>query len=347
MALVPPLDTRIVFARQLAADGRWRDVCTVLAPVQVTADVPSELLLLRGEAHLRMGDATGARTWLPYALAVTRARHDRIAERALTNQLGVACFELGILDEAEHAFLQALDLGRRDGDDLLLARASNNMGMIANIRGQRDLAVGHYQLAIPAYQRLGHVRGLAETYHNLALTAREQALLDASDDYERRAIEFAEQAHDDRLQVMGEIGLAEICLLRGDATLAEKRSLRAARRCKELRDSINEADALRAAAAARLAGSRSLGAGRLLDRAVGLAREHGAALIEAESLWERAKFHVAMGNEQFAREDADRALSIFERLGSPQAALVRQWIARLDNEGRAPLGVGHGPEAER
>jgi hypothetical protein len=71
-------------------------------------------------------------------------------------------------------------------------------------------------------------------------------------------------------------------------------------------------------------------AGRPLDRAVSLAREHGAALIEAESLWERAKFHVAMGNRQFAREDADRALVIFVRLGSPLAVRVRQWITSLD-----------------
>jgi tetratricopeptide (TPR) repeat protein len=304
-------------------------VSVELASIAATEGASSELLMLRGEAYLRIGDAMGARAWLSAALSVARSRQDRIAERALWNQLGVACFELGILDEAEDAFLHALDLGRRDGDDLLVARASNNIGMIANIRGQRDLAVGHYQLAIPAYQRLGHVRGLAETYHNLALTAREQALLDVSDDYERRAIEFAEQARVDRLQVMGEIGLAEICMLRGDAALAEKRSLHAANRCRELHDAVNEADALRIAGAARLATGRSLGAGRPLDRAVSLAREHGAALIEAESLWERAKFHVAMGNQQFAREDADGALATFTRMGSPQAARVREWIASL------------------
>jgi tetratricopeptide (TPR) repeat protein len=291
------------------------------------SDVPSELLLLRGEAHLRVRDAAGARAWLPDALAAARSRHDRIAERALWNQLGVACFELGMLDEAEQAFLEALELGRRDGDDLLVARASNNIGMIANVRGHRDVAVGHYQLAIPAYQRLGHVRGLAETYHNLALTAREQGQLNASDEHERHAIEFAELARDDRLLVMAEIGLAEICLLRGDALLAERRSLRAAHHCKELHDSVNEADALRTVGAARLACGRALAAGRVLDRAVSLAREHGAALIEAEALWERAKFHVAMGNGQFAREDAGNAVKTFEQLGSPQSARVRQWMA--------------------
>jgi tetratricopeptide (TPR) repeat protein len=329
MSLVPPLDTRLAIARQLAAVGRWKDVRVLLSRLDTMGDAPSDVAVLRGEASLRTGDASGARAWLPDAVSAAHTRHDRIAERTLSNQLGVACFELGMLDEAETAFLQSLELARRDGDDLLVARTSNNIGMIANVRGQRDLAVAHYQLAIPAYQRLGQVRGLAETYHNLALTAREQGQLDASEEYERRAMEFAETAKDDRLRLMAEIGLAEICMLAGDALLAERRALHAARRCRELGDATNEADALRAAGAARLASGHSLGAGRLLDRAVALAQDQGAALIEGEALAVRARFQQAMGNPQFAREDGQRALQLFERLGSSQAAAVRDWLLLL------------------
>jgi tetratricopeptide (TPR) repeat protein len=278
-----------------------------------------------------VGDTVAARAWLRDAISVAHGRHDRIAERALLNQLGVACFELGSPTEAEEAFLQALALGRRDEDDLLVARASNNIGAIANVRGERDEAVRHYQLAIPAYQRLGHVRGLAETYHNLALTSRDQKHVDAADEYERRAMEFAQQADDERLLVMGEIGLAETSLLRGDAQLAERRASRAARRCRQLSDHTNEADALRTLGAARLALGRLRGAGLALARAVALARAQGAALIEAEALWERAKYHLAEERPHPARADAERALSIFERLSSPQTEAVRSWIAiRLD-----------------
>lgn len=332
---IPPLDSRVAYARQLAAEGRWRDVCAVLAPVTAEPGVPSELLLLRGEAHLRTGDASAARAWVPSALTVARQAHDRISERALSNQLGVACFHLGLLDEAEQAFLHALELGQREDDDLLVARVSNNLGMIANIRGQRAVAVGLYQLAIPAYQRLGRARGLAETYHNLALTAREQGHLDESENYERWAIEYADHASDERLAVMAEIGLAEICLLRGDALLAERRSLGAARRCEVLRDPINEADALRNAGAAQLASQRESAAGGILDRAVQLAQTHGAPLVEAEALWERAKYHVTTENFPAAREDAERAAALFDALRSPQSARVREWMADVEADERA------------
>jgi tetratricopeptide (TPR) repeat protein len=326
MTLLPPIDSRVTPARQLAAAGRWRDVCDALSTVVAHADLSSELFLLRGEAHLRVGDRVAARVWLKEAVSFTHGRHDRITERALLNQLGVACFELGSLEEAEEALQRALALGRDDEDDLLVARASNNIGMIANVRGQRDEAVRHYQLAIPAYQRLGHVRGLAETYHNLALTSRDQNHTDAADEYERRAMEFAQEAKDDRLLVMGEIGLAETSLLRGDAQLAERRARRAARRCRQLSDHANEADALRTLGAARLALDHLRGAGLALGRAVALARAQGAALNEAEALWERAKYHLAVDLPHQARVDAERALSIFERLRSPHTEAVRSWI---------------------
>jgi tetratricopeptide (TPR) repeat protein len=323
---VPPLDARVTNVRQLAADGCWRDVCAILSPIAAEAGVPSELLLLRGEAHLRTGDASGARAWVPSALVVARQGHDRISERTLLNQLGVASFHLGQLDDAERAFLQALELGQRDGDDLLVARASNNLGMIANVRGHPAIAVGLYQLAIPAYQRLGQARGLAETYHNLALTAREQGQLDQSENYERRAIEYADHAGDERLLVMAEIGLAEISLSRGDALLAERRSLVAARRCEVIGDPVNEADALRNAGAALLARRREAAASGILERAVRLARMHGAPLVEAEALWERAKYHVLTENVGAAREDAEQAARIFDELRSPQGARVRAWL---------------------
>jgi tetratricopeptide (TPR) repeat protein len=140
-------------------------------------------------------------------------------------------------------------------------------------------------------------------------------------------MEFAQQADDERLLVMGEIGLAETSLLRGDAPLAERRAMRAARRCKQLADHTNEADALRVLGVARVALGRLRGAGLALSRAVALARAHGAALNEAEALWERAKFHLTAGAPRPARADADRALALFERLSSPQAEAVRGWIA--------------------
>ena len=105
---------------------------------------------MRADAELRTGHPREARQWLTSAIPTIERSGDRAALRKAVNQLGVAEVELGALDAAERVFSRALELARSDGDDLLVAHATNNMGAIANIRGRREEALTLYQLAIPA-----------------------------------------------------------------------------------------------------------------------------------------------------------------------------------------------------
>jgi tetratricopeptide (TPR) repeat protein len=255
---------------------------------------------------------------------------DRSVLRQSVNLLGAANFEMGDLTDAEAAFNRALDLGRRDGDDLLVARATNNLGAIANVRGERDQALSMYALAVAAYQRLGQARGLAHAYHNMAITFRDVGLLDRADEHERRAIEFAREAEIPHVADLARIGRAEISLLRGDARLAEVSALLVARELAGRPDPIEEANALRVAGSARLALGDADGAQHTLTQALGLARMHGAALTEAETLRALAVLH-AYNNDLFeARELAMLSMSIFARLGATRdhEALAR-WLADL------------------
>ena len=309
--------------RQLAADGQWADLDAAFRALHEDDSLVPEALVLRGECLLRLGKDRDASSWASRAIATIAARRDRTATRTLWNQLGVALFFGGELDRAEEAFERTLSLARQDGDELLVARACNNVGMIANIRGKRDVAIGHYQLAIPAYQRIGHTRGLAETYHNLALASRESNQLDAAEAYERHAIEFAGLAGNDQLRVMGAIGLAETALLRGDAPLAERLALRAAMLSAARKDLASEADAFRVGAAACRAQRKFDDAAQMLLRAGESARESGVALIQGEVAWERAQLAHMMGDEDW-RTQARRALETFDRIGSAQADAVRR-----------------------
>src|SRR5206468_3055070 len=178
-------------ARELAAAGEWTEVVRLLAPPPSSAAWGSELQLLRAEALNRVGDARAARGWLEDVMPALVARGDRTSHRRALNLLGAACFFLGALDAASEAFSAALEMASRDEDLLILARATNNLGMIANLRGQHETALGHYRLAVPTYQRLGQRRGLAESYHNIAITYRDIGALDEADEYEPRAIDYA------------------------------------------------------------------------------------------------------------------------------------------------------------
>ena len=302
-------------ARERAAAGAWAEVRELLYRDAAAARAHAELTVLQGEALLRTGHTREARAWLGEGLPRLDRAGDRAALRRGLNLAGAAAFELGELADAEALFGRALELARSDGDDLLSAQAMNNLGAIANMRGQRDAALALYQLAIPAYQRLGHPLGLAQSWHNTAITYRHLRQLERADECERRAMEFARDASSAGLTAMAQVGRAELYLERGDAPMAAAQARRAAREFAALPDPVREADALRLLGVASLAMDDLPGAREAVDRAVALAEAHGSALIAAESLKARAEVARRAGRLEDARRDARAAAEIFARLG--------------------------------
>src|SRR5690349_16630271 len=141
MVLSPGIDSLLQQARRHATAGQWSDALVLLREQGDSVRAHPELATMRADAELRTGHPREARQWLAFALPTIERSGDRAALRKAVNQLGVAGIELGALDDAEREFGRALELARVDGDDLLIAHATNNMGAIANIRGRRDEAL--------------------------------------------------------------------------------------------------------------------------------------------------------------------------------------------------------------
>ena len=317
-------------ARAQAVAGGWDDVRRTLALHDDVALAHPELATLRAEAELRTGHPREARAWLTTALPKLQLSGDRAALRKAVNYLGVADAELGALDEAQHVFYRVLEMAQLDGDDLLLARATNNLGTIANMRGDRAKALTLYQLAIPAYQRLGNMNGLAESLHNMAISYRHMGQLSRADESEQQAIHFAREAKSTRLLALGRLERAEISLRSGDAALAEAGARRAASEFEALGDEIRKGDALRLVAAATLELGRFDVARTAVDTALELARSQGSALNEAEALFVSAQLFAASHETREAADDARAALAIYERLGAaPERTIIEEWLSRM------------------
>ena len=326
---VPRSHELLAAARAHATAGGWEDVRRTLASHDEVVLTHPELATLRAEAELRTGHPREARTWLTTALPKLQLSGDRGALRRAVNYLGVADAELGALDEAQLVFSRVLEMAQHDGDDLLFARATNNLGTIANMRGDRAKALTLYQLAIPAYQRLGHTNGLAESYHNIAISYRYLGQLSRADEYEQQAMHFAREARSPGLLALGRLERAEISLRSGDAAVAEAGARRAANEFEKLGDEIRKGDALRLVAAAALSLGRLEHAREAVHTALALARQHGSALNEAEALFVRAQLAAASRQMHEAAEDARATLAIYERLGAAaEAATVEEWLVR-------------------
>ena len=306
----------LLTARALAKASAWPGLLDLIHPLATDpARLPGELNVLYAEALVRLGLNHEAYEWLTRCEAVILRAGDHYFHRHALNLLGVALFGLGRLDDATQALSKALDLANTAADLLLFARAANNLGAIANLQGRYDDALSYYRLSIPAYQRVGNRRGIAETHHNIAVTHRDLGQLDQADDQERMASDFAAKQVAPRVLVMSRIGRAEVAMRRGDLTFAEMAAKQAIVEAIALDDPINEADATRLLGTALSGQSRCAEALEAFERALKIGRERNHALTEAETLRDRSAMHAAGGASELAMNDIQKAIGLFEQLG--------------------------------
>jgi tetratricopeptide (TPR) repeat protein len=326
----PSSDSVMTVARQRAAAGAWREVASLLSPQVSEQSGLTEEAILFCEAILYLGEERRALAFLRAITPDVATNGDRGLYRRAVNMTGVACFAVGELEEASAALHAALDLATEDDDPLVLAQATNNLGAIANLRGRHEDALWHYRLAIPTLQRIGQRQRLANVYHNLGITFRDTGELEEADEHERRAIEYATESAVPRLAAMGRVGRAEIALLRGDAVLAETTARLVIEELQSLGDPLNEADAHRVVGTACAAQQRNDDALVAFSRALQIARQHGYALNEAESLRDRVPVRIRLGERTLALEDASAAIALFEKLGATaEAEALRARIGAL------------------
>lgn len=314
-------------ARALAARGEWAGVRALAGGLGSLTNTPA-LALLAAEAEMRLGAPRAALTLVSDVIPVLRRSRNEADLRRALNLAGVAQVQLGDLPGAERDFHAALELAHADGDDLLVARVTNNLGTIANIRGRRDEALALYQLAVPAYQRTGNANGIAESYHNMAHSYRDLRRFDTAEEFEFRAMEMAREAGNARLAAMARAGRAELHLMRGDVRMADVGARRAALEFSRLPDPVGEADATRLAGLARAALGDHDAALADFWRAIELARSVGALLQEAETLEARARVYVERGDVAAARADAEAAAATFERMGAVEDAARARELGR-------------------
>ncbi|HVH11812.1 MAG TPA: hypothetical protein VM759_02110, partial [Longimicrobium sp.] len=141
-SLAPAVPLTLEDARALRAAGDWRTLFargSVLGAEQLRAE--PELAYAYAAACRQLGDTTRAIEVGGWAEAQARRGGDRRRAAEAVNLVGNALFEAGRLDEAEARFGELLAYASEWGDEEFGARASNNLGILANVRGRRDLAL--------------------------------------------------------------------------------------------------------------------------------------------------------------------------------------------------------------
>ena len=318
-------------ARALRAAGQW------------------QALVERGDA-LAEGDRVGEpELGLHHAVAVRRVNQTRraleLADRLETEVrrrgdsrlaievvmlIGAALWDSGRVDEAEQRYSEVLALAAAHENDEAAANASNNLGVLAHVRGRRDLALTYYQRALASYQRQGNTRGLAQAHHNLGISYRDLSFDREADDHFRRAVEYAELSDTPDVVAMAELERAMLRARGGDPPLATEMARRARDRFEAIGSPVGVADAERVLAAARRAEGRDDEALVHLDLALETARAHDDAMLHAEVQRDRGILLRDRGDAPGAREALTDAAEHFQQIGAAaEAEALRVMISAL------------------
>jgi tetratricopeptide (TPR) repeat protein len=320
-------DLSIRRVRDLVATCRWTELLDVYRCLDSAASCLPEVQLCAATAATRLGQMDLAASLASEALERFRMRSDSDGRLRAVNLLGAISFERGRLADAEGCFAEAQRLAEQSTDDLLAARAANNLASVAALRGSADEAVSLYRRALLAYQRLGDRRGIAETHHNLGLTFREMGKFIEAEAAITEAVRHAELAADASLIALALTGRAEIELARGHPPMAAQALDRAAQLALEADDDLGAAEVRRLRAMLALAASDATTARDEAERAYEVAVRCGGALLRGECAAVLSLALRALGRTLEAEGRRDEAVTVFRSLGASRLAeaLLARW----------------------
>jgi putative nucleotidyltransferase with HDIG domain len=304
--------------REYELAGRLTEAAACYEEARATAEAErdavthAEALRRLGVTCHRRGDGFHGRELTRKSHHVALAAGEGILAAEALNCLAGFDLEAAAYDSARARFLEALELGGES--PLLRGRIEQNLGVLANIRGDLDGAQHHYGQALAAFEYAEDQQGAAIVYHNLGMISADRREWAEADRCYRRSIELA--------HALGDVQLRGLCLLNHTEVFLAQQQYGDARQSAEA--ALNIFDELGIddgkAAAYRFLGSlyRETGEPALaearLRHSIDLARNGAFPLEEAETLRELALLFMSTGRNQEALRALDHAKRLFKRL---------------------------------
>jgi putative nucleotidyltransferase with HDIG domain len=261
--------------------------------------------------------------------AAREAANDVLAAEAV-NTLGAIDLATGFLDDARRNFIWALDVGGASQE--LGARVEQNLGVIANIKGDLDEALTRYEHSLDAYRACANEHGSAIALHNLGLVNADREMWDEADDYFTKSSAIAERAGDAYLRAGCSMGHAKVHIARQRFEDARASAEGALALFEQLGAKAQKSSAYRLIGVVYRETGRSALAESRLRSAIELATVTGSVLNEADAMRELALLYQTMGRNQEALTLLNASHKLFGQLDA-RRDLVNVAGRVLDLEG--------------
>ena len=319
-------------------------------------DVAQAPMILRrvGRLYVDDGDFDAAADCIVASITVAEALGDVTAVAHATNVLAIAHWQRGDLEKAEEWYLEARRLAERVGDAKLAAVIQQNLGFVANARGEIPLALEHFQQSLSAYESLG-LGGHAGPLHNqigMAYADLEQ-WEHASAAYDA-ALERSERASDTSTTMAARTNRVEMYIALRDFERARQESHRLLLEAESAQDRRVLAETYKLLGVIACETEALGDAEQYLDLAQSLAVERGDFMLAAEALRELAECHARRGENRAALHALTAAHRMFEDANGRRALgdivgqlgrlerrfleVVEQWSESIESKDRYTLG---------
>jgi tetratricopeptide (TPR) repeat protein len=260
------------------------------------------------------GDSLRARSALQQSYAVATMLGDRRLTAETLNTLGGLELETRNLEAAETALREAAALASEDST--ILARVEQNLGIVANIRGDHDAAEAHYRRSLAAYEALPDPHGSAVAHHNLGMLAADRGDFAVASGHFDTCEGLAESSRDSHLVALCLLNHAEVLVALGRAEKAREHAEAAERALQALGLHFDAADVHRVLALCDRADGLLRQAETRLTQARELSRQTGARLTETEVLRELGRLCAETGRAAEAVMLLREAAHGFAELGA-------------------------------
>lgn len=260
---------------------------------------------LRGECEVAQDLGLQA-----YQVAL-RAEAKREAAEALNALAGFA-FESGSMVQAGRFYEQARELAVDFHE--LLPRIDHNLGILANVRGDRAQAAAHFQAALVAAERIGDARQAGMAFHNLGMICVDMAEYAGAEAHFEQALLRALAIGDLHLEGLCHLNLAETHLRQGRSAIARGDAEEALTIFEGL-DSRRDKGATNRVLGMifRDSGRTALAESKLCS-AIEIARSTTCPLSEAEARRELALLYQRIGRRAEAATQFEKAYTLFGNL---------------------------------
>jgi putative nucleotidyltransferase with HDIG domain len=267
-----------------------------------------------GNLYFEDGDFPAGEDCLAAATAIAELAGDRSALARSKNALAIGYWLRGRLDDAQRLYSEAGREAKAVGDVKLLAMVEQNLGNIANTRGDLPAAIAHYERSLTGYRELGLDDQLGNLLNNMGLAhARLAQWQDAERTY-LEALAMCAACGDVRTSLMIEVNRAETLIARGrypEAKVICERVLRRAQPLNDLR-AISETQKY-LGVVARNSGSFDL-AESFLREAFASATTREDLLLAAEVAREQAELYSTMRRERETLQALNTSHRLFGQL---------------------------------